>query len=91
MKASALFAPDGMRVSGGVAERFGSAGRGCALTDVVVAHEREDDGLVHHHGWAVGGRPAAPRDPGRALMDVVLPGDHDDGLVHRHDWAVSAR
>jgi hypothetical protein len=103
MRISPVYAPDGMAVGGA---------RAAYATDekvdlrqrmgIVLAHERNDDGLVHNHNWASSAAPVAktaapvPAATLRTLMDVVLPQDrHDDGLVHHHTWhhtrAVSGR
>ncbi|HEX2943908.1 MAG TPA: hypothetical protein VHO91_22820 [Rhodopila sp.] len=59
MQSTPLYAPDGMRVSGSapVDLRRGSAGAPFSAVrermDVVLPHDRHDDGLVHAHAWAV--------------------------------------
>src|SRR5689334_11946277 len=62
----------------------GVAGRG--TIEVVLAHERHDDGLVHSHGWATGEMKVGPLRH-RLQMDDLRRARHDDGLVHGHAWA----
>lgn len=45
MRSTPLYAPDGMMTADRGTERFAGT----------AAHDRDDDGLVHNHGWATSG------------------------------------
>lgn len=49
--------------------------------------DRQDDGLVHGHGWAT--EPPRPAQRGRVIPAPAE--DHDDGIDHGHGWACSER
>ena len=107
MPSTPLYAPDGMTSTDGNSARFVGIRQDGTAADSVRAQDRQDDGLVHNHGWAVSGRfdrvtkgisggsafaaSAIVRSP---KLDSFHAHDEvwaDDGLVHNHTWACSTK
>ena len=107
MPSSPQYAPDGMTSAAGDPDRSAGTSQGYAPPDSVLAQDRQDDGLVHNHGWAVSGRfdrvtkgisggakfatSAIVRSPKMESFHAHDEVWADDGLVHNHAWAVSGK